>query len=108
MNITYNTRINLIDYVNDDTLGQVAQRLRWQIVGAADTGETQITYGECALSTPDPANFTPWEQLTEAQAITWLETAVGFEELEARKQTIAAALRDQLFPLAPVAPPWAD
>ena len=107
MNITYNTRINLIDSTVDSELGQVAQRLRWQIEGVADTGETQITYGECALATPDPANFTPWEQLTEAQAMAWLETAVGFEELEARKQTIAAALLSRAVPVEPSVPPWA-
>jgi hypothetical protein len=107
MNITYNTRINLIDYTTDPDLGNVAQRLRYSITGIAETGETVVTYGECALSPARTDDFTPWDQLTEEQGLAWLEASVGWEELEARKQTIATQLQNQLFPLAPVAPPWA-
>jgi hypothetical protein len=79
--ITYNWTIAQLDCAaKEGDLTQVVKAIHWHLhatdgVNAVEACNTQ------ALPSPDPAGFTAYESLTEADVIGWLESELPMEQL---------------------------
>ena len=108
MNVDYSWSIPQID-VEPQSGGRanVVKRLHWRIKGKRD-GYTTDAYGTVEL--PPPAGGGPFvalDDITPAQAVAWIEGALGSERVAELKATILAALNEIASPsVVAMAPPW--
>ena len=65
------------------------------------------SYGTCSF-TPDSSaeGFTPYADITEAQAIGWCKDSMGEEAVTAVEDSIAAQIADSKAPAISVGTPW--
>lgn len=89
----------------EDGFTNVVYSVSWVLVGEEDSYRCQI-YG--SASVPEPSgNFTPFDQLTEAQVQDWVESALGAEQVAAYKIQLAQQIELQKNPVDAVLPaPW--
>lgn len=74
---------------------------------ATDGTHTAEIYGSQAVTLDPAAPFTPYDQLTEAQVITWLEDAFGEELLAAQITALDTQIENQINPPVVTPPlPW--
>lgn len=87
-------------------LTNIASTIHWNLSGN-DEGTTASVYGATTIPEADPNNFISFDDLTEAQVISWLESALG-STLDQYKTRIQAEI-DQLKAPAIInkTPPWA-
>ena len=78
--------------------------IHWRCTGV-DGEHSSASYGTVGL-TPDPSasDFTPYADVTEAQAQAWVWENVSQEDTEA---SIAAAINKQINPTEASGNPWA-
>ena len=63
--------------------------------------------GSTNLYAPNPASFTPYDQVTEEQVISWTETAIGPEKMQLMRDKLAQQLQAELEPKkGDLNPPW--
>ena len=77
------------------------------INGVDEHGVTgQVNYSVNLLP-PDAQNFTPYAQITEAQAIEWTQAALGPERVANMEQEVADQIAQASIPSPQPAPlPW--
>jgi len=65
------------------------------------------SYGTCSF-TPDSSaeGFTPYADITEAQAIGWCKDSMGEETVTAVEDSIAAQIADSKAPALAIGTPW--
>jgi cytochrome c1 len=65
------------------------------------------SYGTCSF-TPDAdaEGFTPYADITEAQAIGWVKDDMGEEAVTALEDSIAAQIAESKAPAVAVGTPW--
>jgi len=104
--ITYTWKLNpLAVKLTDDGLTNVVYRVNWVLAGDEDSYHNQI-YGDVNVPAPDGV-FTPYNDLTEAQVQSWVEAALGEEQVAAYKAAIAQQIELQKNPIDAVLPsPW--
>ena len=73
-------------------------------VTAEDTGTTASTYGTIGYTQDPGETYTPYDQLTEAQVIGWVQTSLGQDTVEASLQAQIDALKN---PVQEAGLPWA-
>lgn len=84
MTVSYAWRIEQMDtQPANDGLENVVCKIHWRLLASDDTSTADI-YGDLNLCSPDPGNFVPYSELTEAAVIGWLET--GIDALAAASQ----------------------
>ena len=59
------------------------------------------------IPTEDLSNFTPYADITEAQALEWTKTALGAEEVASIEANVAAQLELLEDPVEGSGTPWA-
>lgn len=97
------------DFVEYDDKSQVIYTLHWGCSGTQTSGgETYDgrAYGTQGLSLSDLSDFTPYADVTEAQALGWLYAAneEGWQdEVEARVQEV---IDNQITPKTESGVPW--
>ena len=68
----------------------------------------QVSYS-LNLLPADPKNYTPYSQVTEAQAIQWTQDAAGAQRIASWEKEVQAQIDAQKIPTPQPAPlPWAD
>jgi len=69
-----------------------------------DGDHSGSSYGTCGF-TPDPADesFIPFEDLTEADVLSWVESELDVEAIEA---SIASQISESKEPVVSVGVPW--
>jgi hypothetical protein len=90
----------------EGTLSNVATVAHWTL---SDTdGElTASVYGSQSLPEADPADFTPYEDLTEATVVSWVQAAMGEEQVAAYEANVTAQLETLANPPVVSLPvPW--
>jgi hypothetical protein len=102
---------------NEDGLSEVAVMSNFSINGVDESGKTgQVSYSVNLLP-PDAANFTPYNQITEAQAIQWTKDALdatgpneeGLYRTQAMELEVQAQIDAQYIPEPQPAPlPWSQ
>lgn len=60
-------------------LQDVIKTIHWRYVGEDENGITAETYGATSVGDPNPEDFTPYDGVTEADVIGWLESILGAE-----------------------------
>jgi len=71
-----------------------------------DQGESAGMYGSIGLGDPTPGNFTPYDQVTEAQAISWVKAALGDEQVAAIEASLEEQIQQKLNPPSASGVPW--
>jgi hypothetical protein len=95
MNVTY--KIDNLERQASDDLVIVAH---WR-VDAVDGEHTAGAYGSVGFTRGD--DFTPFEELTEAQVLTWVKSQLEVEQIEA---ALAQIIAEQKQPSKISGVPW--
>ena len=78
---TYNFRINAVDaHVSQDGLDNVIYNVHYSYIGEDENGNVASQIGVQHLASVDSENFTPFDQLTQADVISWIEPLLPIEE----------------------------
>ena len=72
----------------------------------ARLSEDASSYGSVGLGEPDPAAYTPYDEVTEEQAIQWAKDALGPEKVTAIESSLAAKEQEILNPTTADGVPW--
>ena len=97
MNITYT-----IDNLDRQTSDGLVTTCHWR-VSAVDGEYTAGAYGSVGFTRGD--DFTPFEQLTEAQVIAWVKEQLDVEQIET---ALAQIIAEQKQPSKISGTPWAS
>jgi hypothetical protein len=108
MSITYTWSVMQMDcYPQEGGETDVVFNVCWTLTGT-EAGFTGFVYGAQTVPAPGGSNFTPYDQLTEAQVIGWVVAAMGPEQVAALEANIATQINDQIAPPVVTPPlPWA-
>lgn len=80
---TYTWKINAVDcYTSKDGLENVAYNVHWTFI-ATDGEHTASSIGVNSIGSPNPDNFTPFDQLTEEQVVSWITASMDVEQMQA-------------------------
>lgn len=80
--------------------------VHWTLTGT-EAGFTGSVYGSVGVTIDEGATFTPYEDLTEAQVIGWVQDALGEEQVAAYEANVAQQIADQANPPVVTPPlPW--
>lgn len=116
MATTFTWSINGLMVKNEDGLDEVAVMSNFTINGVDDSGKTGSVSYSVNLLPPDAANFIPYAQITEAEAIQWTQAALdatgpnseGLLRTQAMEAEVQAQIDAQYIPEPQPAPlPWA-
>lgn len=93
---------------SQENLTDVIQTVNW-VYEAKDGEYSSSCYGSIGLSAPNPASFTPYDQVTQAQVVEWTEAAMGPEKVAELQQSLAGQIAVQKKPKSGnLPPPWAS
>ena len=75
-----------------------------------DGDYTASAYGSIGLPAKDPSDptFVAYEDITEAQAIAWVEDAMGEEQLAALEANLDGQIEAQKNPTSASGTPWSN
>lgn len=81
--------------------------VHWRLDGTDGTYAGSV-YGSQGITLIEGATFTPYADLTEAQVIGWVQSAMGAEQVASYEANVAQQINDQVAPPV-VTPdlPWA-
>ena len=97
-----------LDYaVSLDGKSDVVNNSHWQCIDSDATGNQARVYGSVGIPTDDLSNFTPYADITEAQALQWTKDALGAEEVASIEANVAAQLQLVESPTEGSGTPWA-
>ena len=97
--------INTIPSEND--LESVVKVVHWNVRGVDGEMSAELN-GSIALNKPDPLNFLPFEEVTEADVISWVKSTIGEDMTNAAEADVAAQILYKTQQKPVVAPlPWA-
>ena len=107
MPITYTWSVVQMDaYPELDNEPDVVFNVHWTMNGTDGTYGGSV-YGSQALTLDPSAPFTPYNELTEAQVLGWVFTAMGTEQVAAYEANVAEQIADQIDPPVVTPPlPW--
>ena len=99
MAINYSWVISQMEVKNSEgSLTDVVFVVHWRYQATEVDGDKTYfaeTYSSTNLSAPDPADFTPYADLTKAQVEGWLEAVLP---LQAMKDSLASQIEQQKNP----------
>lgn len=81
--------------------------IHWKRQVSDDQGHSSCIFGVQEVTLNPDSPFTPYEDLTEAKVIEWLEASFGEENLAIQKATLDAQLEEVVNPpIVKLALPW--
>jgi len=90
---------------SEDGLTDVVKTIHW-IYAAVDGAYTASACGTVGLGAPNPADFIPYNQLTEAWAISVCSASLDVPSMNV---SLAANIADQIDPpITPMSPPFSQ
>ena len=114
MAVTYTWAITELALTTVGSLQDYVVQSRWTCTGTDESGDTGMFSGATPFA-PDPSqpDYTPYDQLTEAQVLGWIQAVVVGSYWEHVQEKIAeqiALKKDPVtptnqFPWSPPAPP---
>ena len=82
--------------------------VHWTLTGTDGTYIGSV-YGSVGVSLDEGATFTPYEDLTLAQVVGWVQDAMGAEQVASYEANGAQQIEDQIAPPVVTPPlPWAE
>ena len=98
-------------YPDVDGEKDVVFTVHWTLTGEQIVGGEPLTgsvYGSVGVSLDPASPFTPYDQLTLAQVVGWVQEALGPEQVAAYEANVAQQIADQINPPVVTPPlPWA-
>jgi hypothetical protein len=92
---------------NEGDLDKVAVMSNFSISGTDGEYTGQVSYAVNLLSA-DAQNFTPYNEITQAQALGWTQDALGEDRVTAMESEVAEQIAKAAIPVPQPAPlPWA-
>ena len=80
--VNYNWIISdLVAKIQDGELSNIIETVHWRYQ-ATDGAHTVDVYGSVGLEAPDAESFKPFEEVTEADVISWLEAKLDVEAMQ--------------------------
>jgi hypothetical protein len=79
--------------------------LHWT-ASQSDQGQLVSTYGSVGLGEPDPNDYIPYEDITEAQALQWLFDTIGSDQVTSIQDALTDQLYQKLNPTTATSVPW--
>ena len=81
--INYQWTISALDCkVKEEDLNDVVYTVHWRYRGTNENGITAETYGAQSVGTPDPDDFTPYDEITKEQVVSWLEASMDVDAMD--------------------------
>ena len=108
MATTYTWAVVQMDaYPEVDGETDVVFNVHWTLTGT-EAGFVGFVYGSQGVTVDPKAPLTPYDKLTEAQVIDWVQDAMGVEQVAEYEANVAQQINDQIYPPV-VTPslPWA-
>lgn len=107
MSVTYTWKIEKIEcrpvvgaYEN------VVSSVHWRLFAAAGAVQ-ESTYGSATIDLVEEAAFTPFDQITEAMVLDWVQAKVGAERIASLEAALAQMIADRITPPVVSPPlPW--
>lgn len=109
MEITNTWNVKQLDcYPEYEGEPDVVFTVHW-ILNGTDGAYNGSVYGTVGVTLDSGSAFTPYDQLTEAQVIGWVQAALGEEQVAAYEENVAQQIADQINPPVIVPPlPWSQ
>lgn len=89
----------------EGTLTDVVKTAHYTVDATDLDGVTVGAYGSVSFESPDPATMTPYDQLTEAQVVGWVQEKLDVVQIQEQLAQAVEAKRNP--PVVVAAPPWA-
>lgn len=107
MPIKFTLSIKQLEATTSGKPAKVVQKVHW-LMTAKEGDETVTEHGDVVLGiSAAGADFTKFEDLTEAQVKKWTEQAIGKERMGAMKVRLTARIETAKAPaVVSVTPPW--
>jgi hypothetical protein len=107
MATTYTWNVVQMDcYPEFDGETDVVFTVHWTLSGE-EAGFSGSVYGSVGVTIDEGATFTPYEDLTLAQVVGWVQDALGEEQVTAYEANVAQQINDQIVPPVVTPPlPW--
>ena len=95
--ITFNWTIAAAERaVSLNGLQDVIKTIHWRYRGTDENGITAETYGATSVGDPNPEDFTPYDGITEADVIGWLESILGIVPETLPEEEVKASELDNM------------
>ena len=101
MAIAYTWNCTTVDtYPTKSDQTDVIFNVHWRLNGVDDTEDENVgdSYGVVSLDTEDLSTFTAFADITEADVISWVEAALGEDQVTALKASIDAQIAEKITP----------
>lgn len=106
MAIEYTWRVTGLMVQDEGDLEKVAVMSSFSISGTDGEYTGQVSYSVNLLPA-DAENFTPYNEITEAQAIQWTKNALGVDRVNNMQEEVEVQIENQRIPIPQPAPlPW--
>lgn len=82
--------------------------VHWTLNGTDGTYNGSV-YGSVGVTLDEGSAFTPYDQLTQAQVIGWVQDALGEDQVAAYEANVAQQIENQINPPVVTPPlPWSE
>ncbi len=105
MATTYDWNCKTVDcYPTDQSYTDVVYNVHWIVTGTSDTLDpdgnayTATSIGTQAISTDDITDFTPFDDLTNADVVAWTKAAMGADQVTALETNIQSQIDSEITP----------
>ena len=93
--------------VTNDVAPDMVTRVKYSVTDTQD-GLVGIVTNFINILPADPDNYTPYAEVTEAQAIGWVQDTLGASGVALVEEQVQASIDEQKIPTPQPAPlPWA-
>ena len=97
-----------LDYtISLDGKTNVVNNIHWDCTDTDADGNHGRTYGSEAIPTDDLSDFIAYGDITEANAIAWLKSALGDDGVSDQEDSVAAQIAILKTPVNGSGSPWA-
>tara|TARA_R100000458_G_scaffold56408_2_gene61288 strand:+ start:2733 stop:3095 length:363 start_codon:yes stop_codon:yes gene_type:complete len=115
MTLTWKVDTMTVTYA-EGGLSDVVTIIAWRVTATDGTfvdpdGATRplsaSTVDSIEITPPDPNNFTPYNNITESQAVGWVKDALGDDRVAAVEAQVSSAVEEKKTPTSGTPPlPW--
>ena len=96
---------NLIRKTTVGSLSDVVTSVEWRAV-LTDSGYSASVTGRVELDDADTGNFTAYASITEANAVSWVKSALGSDKVTATEDSLTAKIAELKTPIEKIGVPW--
>jgi hypothetical protein len=105
MTISHTWSVAFLEFADADGLASVVNRVNWVCSSDDGNGHSRVKPGSTSLNSPDPASYTAYVDIIEADVIAWLDDSVT-AEAEAQNEAAIQRLIDAEASNAGFGVPW--